>query len=75
MRVLGRRESSDMELLGLWLVAGVLLLSAVIFGWVTITTRPRATHVERRGRQARHEDLIRRACADLDDEYRELLNH
>jgi hypothetical protein len=64
-----------MQLLGLWAVAGLLVLSAVIFGWVTITARPRATEVERRVGRRRHEDLVRRACADLDSEYRQLLGH
>ena len=63
-----------MELLGLWAVAATLLLSAVVFGWVTITTRPRATDLERRSRLARQDDLVRRECAGLDDEYRQLLN-
>jgi hypothetical protein len=63
-----------MGLLGLWAVAVMLLLSAVVFGWVTIVNRPRATDLNRRSRQARHEDLVRRACADLDDEYRRLLS-
>lgn len=62
-----------MELLGLWAVAGTLLLSALVFGWVTIATHPRATHLERRSRSRRQEDLVRLACADLDEEYRQLL--
>jgi hypothetical protein len=73
MRRVDGGKQRDMELLGLWAVAGTLLLSAVVFGWVTISARPMATDLERRGRQGRHEDLVRRACADLDDEYRQLL--
>jgi len=64
-----------MGLMALWLVAGILLASAIVFGWVTIATRPMATDLARRSRSAEHEDLVRRACADLDDEYRQLLNH
>lgn len=62
-----------MELLGLWAVAGTLLLSALVFAWVTIATHPRASHLERRRRSRRQEDLVRLACADLDEEYRQLL--
>jgi len=64
-----------METLGLWLVAGTLLLSALVFGWVTITTHPRATELERHSRRERQEQLVKLACTDLDAEYRELLNH
>jgi len=59
------------------LVAGILAASAVIFGWVTITTRPGATGLARRRQRAEQDeqdDLVRRACADLDDEYRRLLS-
>ncbi len=64
-----------MEVLGLWLVAGTLLLSALVFGWVTIRTHPMANDLERRSGRKRHEELVRRACADIDDEYRQLLKH
>lgn len=56
-------------------MACAMLLSAVIFGWVTIKTRPMATDLARRSRPEPYEDLVRRACADLDEEYRELLKH
>jgi hypothetical protein len=62
-----------LEVLGLWAVAVTMLLTAVVFGWVTIKARPMAVNVERLSRQARHEDVVRRACAGLDDEYRQLL--
>jgi predicted negative regulator of RcsB-dependent stress response len=62
-----------MGLVGLWLVAGVLVASAVIFGWVTFKTRPMAVGLARRSRPRSHEDVVRQACADLDAEYRELL--
>ncbi|HEX8510225.1 MAG TPA: hypothetical protein VF635_12125 [Propionibacteriaceae bacterium] len=64
-----------MEILGLWTVAGALLLSAVVFGWVTITTHPLASALAHRRGPQRREDLVRRACADIDDEYRRLLEH
>ncbi len=62
-----------MGLLGLWMVAGLLLASAVAFSWVTITTRPLAADLARRGEPRRHDDLVRRASAHLDEEYRRLL--
>ena len=62
-----------MQLLGLWAVAGALVLSALVFAWVTIVSHPRSTHLERRSRSRRHEDLVRLECADLDEEYRQLL--
>jgi hypothetical protein len=62
-----------MQLLGLWAVAGTLLLSALVFAWVTIAAHPRATYLERRSRSRRQEDLVRLECADLDEEYRQLL--
>jgi hypothetical protein len=62
-----------MEILGLWAVAVAMLLSAVVFGWVTITSHPMASALERRSRPQRHEDLVRRACVDIDEEYRQLL--
>jgi len=34
-----------------------------------------ASDLSRRSRSAEQEDLVRRACADLDDEYRQLLDH
>lgn len=64
-----------MGLVGLWLVVGTMLASAVVFGWVTIRTRPMATGLVRRSRPEGDEELVRRACANLDEEYRELLNH
>ena len=62
-----------LRLLGMWLLAALLLTSAVVFGWVTIKAQVLATAVERRSRPDRQDDLVRRACADLDAEYRELL--
>jgi hypothetical protein len=64
-----------MELLALWTVAGALLLSALVFGWVTITTHPRASALEQRRRPQRDEDLVRQATLNIDDEYRRLLGH
>jgi hypothetical protein len=64
-----------MELLALWTVAGAMLLSAVVFGWVTITTHPMASALEQRRRPHRNEDLVRQACVNIDDEYRRLLGH
>jgi hypothetical protein len=70
----GGEEQQDMGLVGLWLVAGTMLLSAVLFTWVTIATRPRAGVLATHRRIEPHEELVRRACADLDAEYRDLLN-
>ncbi len=64
-----------MELLALWMVAGVLLMSAVVFGWVAVTTHAMADDLERRTAELHQEDLIRRACARLDEEHRLLLEH
>ncbi len=64
-----------MGLIGLWAMAIALLVSAVVFGWVTISTHPIGSRLTHRGRQIRRDELVRRACADLDDEYRQLLNH
>ena len=64
-----------MEILGLWTVVGAMLLSALVFGYVTITTHPWATNLERRSRPQRQEDVVRQACVNLDDEYRQLLGH
>lgn len=64
-----------LQLLGMWLLAALLLGSAVVFGWVTVKTQVLAGAVERRGRLNQQEDLVRRACADLDGEYRKLLRH
>ncbi len=52
-----------------------MLASAVVFGWVTIMTRPMATRLARRSQPERYEELVRQACADLDEEYRQLLDH
>lgn len=65
----------DMELLGLWVVAGTLLLSAVVFGWVAVTTHAMADDLGRRTQRLQQDDLVRRACARLDEEHRLLLGH
>lgn len=62
-----------LKLLALWLLAALLLGGAVVYGWVALKTQVLAGAVERRSRLNQHEELVRRACADLDDEYRELL--
>lgn len=64
-----------MGVLGLWLMAGTLLAAAVVFGWVAVMARLVAAQVEGRTRRQRHDDLVRLACRDLDDEYRLLLKH
>lgn len=64
-----------LKVLAMWLLAAVLLGSAVVYGWVAIKTQVLAGAIERRSRRHTHEELVRRACADLDDEYRELLRH
>ncbi|HEY5821335.1 MAG TPA: hypothetical protein VIT20_05135 [Propionibacteriaceae bacterium] len=65
-----------MGFLGLWMVAGVMLLSAVLLGWAMVKANPFVGKLIRRSRERRHRrNLVRVACADLDDEYRELLNH
>lgn len=56
-------------------MASLLVLTALVFGWVTIATHPMADQLERRRHPHRDDDLVRRACANLDDEYRQLLNH
>lgn len=62
-------------LVGLWLAAAAMVASAVVFGWVMMTTRPAAVALAHRSRRHHDEDLVRRACADLDAEYRRLLQH
>ena len=64
-----------LKFVGMWLLAALLLGSAVVFGWVAIKTQVLAGAIARRTRRDTHEELVRRACADLDDEYRELLRH
>lgn len=59
-----------MGLLGLWMVAAALFASALVFGWVTITAQPMAEHLHRRSRPRTQDTLVRQACANLDDEYR-----
>lgn len=62
-----------MGLIGLWSVASLLLVCAAAFGWVTVATSLRASSLARRSLQLDQEDLVRRACADLDGEDRRLL--
>ncbi len=64
-----------MGVIGLGLMAGTLVMSAVVFGWVTVLAHPRAAQVAPRSRDQQHDDLVRLACRDLDDEYRQLLRH
>lgn len=59
----------------MWVLAALLLGSAVVYGWVALKAQVLSGAIGRRGRRVSQEDLVRRACADLDDEYRELLKH
>ena len=64
-----------LKVLVVWLVVALMLVTAVVVGWLTIKTHLVAAAVARRSQQDRHEDLVHRVCADLDEEYRELLRH
>lgn len=61
--------------MGVVFLTAVLLLTGVMFGGVVAATRPRSEVIGHRHRLRRTEDVVRRACADLDREYRQLLGH